>query len=358
VLLETQASPADTDNSWVSNPLDPIRLNKRLMTYTAAGMYGCAALTSAVEGLIPGGPRFSPLPGLVSVVLGALILGAGSRVPRGALAFLGPLGVGVVAYALATTHGAGDAAVLYMWPVLWTAFFFGRKGALSIVACVGVAQGLALLALPAADGYFDRWVDVTVSVSVVAAVVLVLTSRNDELLARLADEARTDPLTSLLNRRGFDEHATVELAHARREAHSVAVASIDIDHFKHVNDEWGHDIGDKVLARLGAILAAQSREVDVVARVGGEEFVVLMPGCNASDAGAFTDRVRRSLAAADDSGLPTVRVSAGVTAETAPDNVATLLRRADAALYEAKRTGRNRTVITAPDETRLLRALP
>jgi diguanylate cyclase (GGDEF)-like protein len=207
-------------------------------------------------------------------------------------------------------------------------------------------------------GDVDRWIDVMVSVSVVAAVVLVLTNRNDELLARLADEARTDPLTGLLNRRGFDEHALVELAHARRERHSVALASIDIDHFKHVNDEWGHDIGDRVLARLGTILAAQSRDIDVVARVGGEEFVVLMPGCEASDAAAFTDRVRRSLAAADDSELPTVRVSAGVTAATAPADIAPLLRRADSALYEAKRAGRDRTVTTAPDEARLLRALP
>ena len=329
------------------------------MAYTAAGMYGSAAALSAVESLIPGGPRFSIVPALVATGFVVLILSAGPRLPRQALAFLGPIGVALVAYALSDNPGAGDGAVLYMWPVLWTSFFFGRRGALAIIVSVGVGHTLVLLALPAPDGTFDRWADVMVSVAVVAAVVLVLTSRNDELLARLAGEARVDALTGLLNRRGFDEHALVELAHARRDGLSIAIASLDIDHFKHVNDEWGHDVGDQVLARLGALLAAHSRDIDVVARVGGEEFVVLLPGCTAAAAAALTDRVRSALAADDDTGLPKVGMSAGVTAATAPTEVAPLLRRADSALYEAKRAGRDRTVITAAaDERRLLKALP
>src|ERR1019366_6087348 len=92
-----------------------------------------------------------------------------------------------------------------------------------------------------------------VSVSVVAAVVLMLTRRNDELLVRLAGEARTDTLTGLLNRRGFEERASVELAHARREGHAIAVVSFDIDYSRRVNDEWGRETGDRVLARVGAV---------------------------------------------------------------------------------------------------------
>src|SRR6185437_12638615 len=148
------------------------------------------------------------------------------------------------------------------------------------------------LAMPAVDSYPGRWIDVMVSVCGVALVVLVLESRNEMLVARLAEEARTDPLTGLLNRRGFDEHAVRELAHAGRDGLPIALASLDIDHFKRVNDDWGHIVGDRVLANLARILATESRGIDVVARLGGEEFVVLMPGGDATGAQAFVERVR------------------------------------------------------------------
>ena len=236
-------------------------------------------------------------------------------------------------------------AVLYMWPVLWTTFFFGRRGAVSIVACIGVAHAITPLLLPAASSYPGRWVDVMVSVSVVAVVILTLVHRNDMLLTELAEEARTDTLTGLLNRRGFDERASLELAHARRDRRSIAVVTFDIDFFKRINDEWGHEIGDRVLVRIGELLSNHTRDIDVTARFGGEEFVVLLPGCTSSDAEAFTERMRQALASDDSTGLPTVRVSAGILAEVAPDGIETMLRGADSALYDAKRAGRDRIVI-------------
>jgi diguanylate cyclase (GGDEF)-like protein len=251
----------------------------------------------------------------------------------------------LIAYALSATPGAGDGAILYVWPVLWTTFFFGRRGAISIVACIGVAHAITLLLLPAASSYPGRWVDVMVSVSVVAVVVLTLVHRNDMLLTQLAEEARTDTLTGLLNRRGFDERAALELAHARRDGRSVAVVTFDIDFFKRVNDEWGHEIGDRVLVRIGELLANLTREIDVAARFGGEEFVVLLPGCTSSQAETFTERIRHALAADDSADLPTVRLSAGILAEVAPLGIETMLRGADSALYNAKRAGRDRVVI-------------
>jgi diguanylate cyclase (GGDEF)-like protein len=340
----------DADISSVIHSLGSLRLNRRLMVYTAAALYSAAVLIDLIEGFLRGGPNFSLVPGLIALAIVPVLLAVGPRLPRSALAPLGPIGVALIAAALATVPGAGDGAVLYMWPVLWTVFFFGLPGAISIVACIGVAHGLVLGSLSSRSGYVDRWVDVMVSVSVVAAVVLMLTRRNDELLARLAGEARTDTLTGLLNRRGFEERASVELAHARREGHAIAVVSFDVDYFKRVNDEWGHEMGDRVLARLGAVLNSQSRDVDVVARIGGEEFVVLLPGTDSADADAFTQRIRRALAAADASELPTVRVSAGVASAIAPENVEPLLHRADSALYAAKRAGRDRTVISRDAE--------
>lgn len=329
----------------MSPSLDKLRVNKKLMAYTAAAMYGGAAFDGSIEGLLPGDPSFAIAPVFGAVAITVLLVLLGPRLPRAALALLGPIGVVLIAYALTATTGAGDGAVLYMWPVLWTTFFFGRRGAISIVACVGVAHATTLLLLPAASSYPGRWVDVMVSVSVVAVVILTLVHRNDMLLTQLADEARTDALTGLLNRRGFEERAVLELAHARREVHSIAVVMFDIDYFKRINDERGHEIGDRVLARIGELLAAHAREVDVVARLGGEEFVVLLPGCASYDAAVFAERVRGALAADDRAELPVVRVSAGVLAELAPTSIEAMLHGADAALYGAKRAGRDRTVV-------------
>ena len=143
-------------------------MNKRLMAYTAAAMYGGAGLDGAIEGFLPGDPSFALAPVVVSILLTGVLVAFGPRLPRWALAPLGALGVLLIAVALAATPGAGDGAVLYMWPVLWTTFFFGRRGAFSIVAFIGVAHALTLLALPPSSSYPGRWVDVMVSISVVA----------------------------------------------------------------------------------------------------------------------------------------------------------------------------------------------
>lgn len=330
----------------MSPSLGKLRMNKRLMAYTAAAMYGGAAFDGSIEGFLPGDPSFAIMPVLFSIAATAVLVLVGPRLPRPALAALGPIGVAMIAYALSATAGAGDGAILYVWPVLWMTFFFGRRGAISIVACVGVAHALTLLSLPAASSYPGRWVDVMVSVSVVAVVVLTLVRRNDLLLTRLADEARTDALTGLLNRRGFDERASLELAHSKREDGSIAAIAFDIDYFKRINDELGHEVGDRVLECMGALLAAQSRDIDVAARFGGDEFVVLLPASSSTDAEVFAQRVRRALAAKHRGGLPAVRVSAGIVAAVAPHDVETLLQGADTALYNAKRAGRDRTVIS------------
>jgi diguanylate cyclase (GGDEF)-like protein len=329
----------------VSPSLETLRVNKRLMALTAAAMYGGASLDGLIEGFLPGDPSFAITPVIASIVIvTALVLG-GPKLPRWALAPLGPIGVVLIAVALTATTGAGDGAVLYIWPVLWSTFFFGRRGAVSIVACIGVAHALTLLSLPAASSYPGRWVDVMVVVSVVAVVVLRLVASNDVLMTRLTEEARTDALTGLLNRRGFEERAAVELGHARREQRFVGMAMFDIDYFKQVNDEWGHEIGDRVLRRTAELLSVHSRDIDVVARLGGEEFAVLLPGCATGDAEAFAERVRAALAGDDSSGLPRVRLSAGVLALVAPAGIEDMLQAADVALYNAKRSGRDRTMI-------------
>jgi diguanylate cyclase (GGDEF)-like protein len=337
-------------------PLHSVRFNTRIMAYTAASMYAAAGFDGALSGVIPGDPATSWAAVLCALALAALVMLIGPRLPRMALAPLGPIGVGIIAYALLGNPPSSDGATLYVWPVLWTSFFFGRRGAVAILACVGLAHGVLLLSLPANSSYFGRWIDVMISASVVAVVVELLARSNHELLMRLAGEARTDELTGLLNRRGLDERAAFELARATRERYPVAVAAFDIDHFKDVNDEWGHAVGDLVLAHVGSALSSLSRDIDIAARVGGEEFVVVLPGSESAEADAFTERIRDALAGGGAAGLPSVGMSAGVAVAMAPRTLEVLLERADRALYAAKRAGRDRTVVSEQDDPRLVPA--
>ena len=178
-------------------------------------------------------------------------------------------------------------------------------------------------------------------------MVELLAARNLRLVDQLVAEARMDKLTGLLNRRGFVERAGAELARSRRETSRLGVASFDLDNFKAINDEFGHEVGDRVLSRAADVLRGEIRESDVLARMGGEEFVALLPGGRVEDAAEFAGRVRTRLRATNDPLLPSVTVSAGVVSAVAPADLDALLREADRALYEAKASGRNRTVAAA-----------
>jgi diguanylate cyclase (GGDEF)-like protein len=306
-------------------------------------MYGGAGLLSLVEAVTPGGPHIDPLPSAAALGFAVALAMFGSRLPTQALAALGPIGAAMIAFSLSTSGGAGDGAVLYTWPVLWEAYFFGRRGAVLIVLSIGVVQGLSLLAIP--DGDLDRWLDVFFSAAAVGAVVEVLAMRNRGLLARLAEEAQIDQLTGLLNRRGFEKRAEIEVARTDREDGSLGVVSFDLDRFKRVNDENGHAAGDRTLIRIGRTFRAEMRDTDVLARVGGEEFVALLPGGGVLETRAFAERVRIAFQESSDPSMPPVTVSAGVSVSLAPVQLDGLLKEADAAMYEAKSAGRNRTVV-------------
>lgn len=160
-------------------------------------------------------------------------------------------------------------------------------------------------------------------------------------IGRLDRDVRTDPLTGLINRRGLDE--VLELW--RAEARPFAAIAVDIDHFKQVNDSWGHEAGDAVLRRLGLILRQTARDTDLVCRTGGEEFLLLLPGLSSAAAVAVAERLRKAVAREriDPAGHVTVSAGVAVLPEDATD-IGTALRLADEMLYEAKRAGRNRVV--------------
>lgn len=167
-----------------------------------------------------------------------------------------------------------------------------------------------------------------------------------EASERRRREAFGDYLTGLANRRAFFEAAEQELARSRSVPRPTAVITLDADHFKTINDRYGHPGGDAVLQHLGAILAETFREVDVVARIGGEEFAVLLPSTDLPRAAVVAERLR-SLVASQvvlfDGQRIRYTVSAGVASlDDGTGGVDLLLKRADQALYAAKRAGRNR----------------
>ncbi len=158
----------------------------------------------------------------------------------------------------------------------------------------------------------------------------------------LLDLANLDPLTRVLNRRKLQELLADELARVDRYATPLAVLMLDIDHFKAINDTHGHDSGDAVLVELAGRLVRTLRQVDRLARFGGEEFVVVAPGIGLAQALDLAERLRLAVAERDFAAAGRVTASFGVAAHRPRDTAESLLKRADEALYRAKRTGRNK----------------
>jgi diguanylate cyclase (GGDEF)-like protein len=173
-----------------------------------------------------------------------------------------------------------------------------------------------------------------------------------ELASSLRHDASTDPLTGLPNRRAFDGKAERMLADAERTGRPLALLVLDLDFFKRVNDSHGHAGGDAVLTRLGRLLVAELRPEDAPARFGGEEFVVLLPNTTAVQALSVADRIRKRVetttVAFDDHRIAmTVSIGVATFRRGRSDEGQALFERADKALYEAKRRGRNCVVVAA-----------
>lgn len=180
-----------------------------------------------------------------------------------------------------------------------------------------------------------------------------LAIRTAQLLHEIERLAASDPLTGLPNRRMFDATLDRELARCRRNGQPLALAVADVDHFKAVNDQHGHQAGDEVLRELAGALRRAIRQEDIVARYGGEEFVVLLPDADVGAALLVAERLRA--AAGEVRRLPTT-ISIGVAVLDPGSGGAGLVARADTALYRAKAAGRDRVVLWRPDA--LLSAAP
>jgi len=176
----------------------------------------------------------------------------------------------------------------------------------------------------------------------VLAAALYWTLRLRSLNRELKRLSETDLLTGLYNRALLDARLRQEFERARRYGRPLSLVMLDIDHFKAINDEFGHLMGDKMLQVIAALARASLRTTDVLGRWGGEEFLVLCPETTAEDALAVAERIRAAVAQGQYPSRRAHSVSAGVASLGPQDSVDTLLQRADTALYQAKNSGRDR----------------
>lgn len=192
----------------------------------------------------------------------------------------------------------------------------------------------------------------TPSVAVALLATLSTRIRNaDEQISGLSDKAMKDPMTGLLNRRAFNDRISEECDRTRRYGEPFSLVLIDLDKFKSINDRHGHPAGDAVLVEFGRRLSENTRSVDLVARIGGEEFVVIMPDASLDDAHAAAERIRSAVERdrfTIEGGAVDVTTSVGVATLCKNDmNGAALVARADAGLFLAKASGRNRVILQA-----------
>ena len=289
------------------------------------------------------------------LVLAAIVIAIAPRlrgtawVP-GAIVFFGILVVSAVVYFNGERDGGppGFNEFFFVWPAFYFGYFFKRRGILASLALMTVTYGYVVGQIGGDDAaQFTRMVT-TISVAAGAAAAMHGLRRNiDGLLARLRDTARTDPLTGLLNRRGFDERLGLELERSRRTGEPLALVLGDLDHFKSLNDRFGHGAGDTALVCVGQTLTAGCRAVDTVARIGGEEFALLIPGSDADGALLAAERLRKSVSGIVDGDGRPLTISFGIVDLPAHgETVQELLYAADRALYGAKSQGRDRAVVS------------
>ena len=235
---------------------------------------------------------------------------------------------------------------LYFGPVAYVSAGLGARSGIAVSVVCAMTWLLSNLA---AGSPHPAWLlAANAGLQLTAcAFVAVLIARMRALLQSEQAHARNDTLTGLPNRRALLERAALEYARLHRGSPPLTVACIDLDHFKSVNDSGGHAAGDRLLQHVGRVIQERLRGQDLVARIGGDEFILLLPDTGSAEAQEVLERLRAGLSSEVAAVGAPVTASIGATVVLPPglEALDDALRRADAALYQAKQGGRNRVCI-------------
>jgi diguanylate cyclase (GGDEF)-like protein len=314
-------------------------LRQRQMVRVAAALFGAASAISAVSIVAPHQPQLET-GGLAFVVAGAalltaLLLTVGERLPFWTVHLWVAGGTACVSFGLLFNGerqggAAGGDEMYYLWVTLYAAYFLGRWATAAHLGLIAAAYTATLVAIDPGPIGPSRWLTTVGLAAGSAVVVRLLSERIERLVGELRHAAATDPLTGLLNRRAMGQRLGHELARARRTGEAFATLLIDVDDFKQINDRRGHAAGDDALVALAQMLMRELREIDTVARIGGDEFAVILPSTGVAGARQAAERLRER------AGVPISLGAAvyGVDGHTGDE----LARAADAALYAAKRS--------------------
>jgi diguanylate cyclase (GGDEF)-like protein/putative nucleotidyltransferase with HDIG domain len=325
-----------------------------LVAKVLAGLFAAGATLAALTVILPH-PADQNDPGLLAIVANAYVVAGilywqAQKLPLWSLPLSLAWGSTLIT-GVAYFSGASPSPLVffYLWIFLYAAYFLSRRDAVLEIAYVGVAYGALLISRPPPSGVPAWWLVGMGTLLVAAMVIVTMRVRVELLISRLYDAARTDPLTTLSNRRGFRELLDLDLERARRGEIEMTVLVGDLDRFKEVNDRAGHQVGDAALQRVARVLNEGKRQIDSAARVGGEEFAVILP--DTSQDGAFVLAERLRCALRDEFAEDSVPITISFGLATYPihgETAASLLRAADEALYAAKDSGRDRTVRHSP----------
>ena len=297
---------------------------------------------------------------VAGAVMTILLAVGGRRIPVWALQLFLALGTVLIEWVI---YGSGENTstytIFYFWIAIYAFQFFSTWQAAGQIAFVFLSYGVIV-------GLYDdptspsglRWALTTAALVVAGAMIGLLKSSNAKLVAEVTAAARQDALTGLLNRRGFDERFAVEVVRARRQGERLSLLIGDLDRFKELNDVYGHQEGDIVLKVVGETISGTQRESDACARIGGEEFAILLPATDEQGAYLAAERLRARIAEACKSLPNSPTISMGVA--TFPQHGREgdfLMRAADQAVYMAKQLGRDRTVLFDPETASALAAI-
>jgi two-component system, cell cycle response regulator len=322
----------------------------------AALLFGAASLICLTGVFVPGDAQLDDTVLLVtaaaSALVSAFLLVVNERVP---VWTYHPIGVVATAISTGAAYGWGSGSafgpLLYVWVTMFAFYVFTRGAALVHLALMAVAYAIALTLEDPAENPLDGWIATVGSLLGTGLFVSFVRDRLSGMFHRLREAAHRDALTELLNRRGFQGVFDLELERARRADQPLSLIVGDLDRFKRVNDVHGHATGDDVLVRVADAIRGAKRGFDSAARVGGEEFAVLAPDCDAHGAYVLAERIRSAVHEALSGNVRGGPLTISFGISTFPlhgQSADGLLSTADQALYAAKRLGRNRVQIGRP----------